>query len=401
MSRLWLDPTFGISGDMVLGVLVGLGAPIDAVRADLEGLAISGWSIEESTTSRAGIAATRVTVTVDGDRDAPHRAWSTIDSLLRASDLPPPVAAGARATFRLLGETEAAMHQIDIDEVHFHEVGAIDAVVDIVGAWSALGHLGLDEVHAGPVGLGHGTVAAAHGQLPIPAPATAALLRDVPITSVDSATETVTPTGAALLKTMVGAWGPIPAGWLRATARGAGGRDPATHPNVVTGMIVESAGLEPAGSGVPEPSDARPVAAIVLATNVDDTTPEVLGHVLDRLLEAGADDAWLVPIGMKKSRPGHELRVLCRPDLASALTEIVFAETGTLGLRAEPVTKYVLDRRTETVTVRGHPVRVKVGPHGSKPEHDDLVTLARATGASVRQLAAEAARARPASDAQR
>lgn len=398
MKRLWLDPGFGASGDMLLGVLVALGAPIDDVRADLAGLGVSGWSIDEQPTDRAGIGATRVTVDVDHTHDDDHthdhdhdhthdedRRWSAIDELLASARLPIRVATGARATFRLLGEVEAAIHGVGIDDVHFHEVGAVDAIVDIVGAWAALDRLGVDEVHAGPVGLGAGgTVVAAHGTLPVPAPATLDLLTGLPVKGLDSPQETVTPTGAALLATMVDTWGPIPAGRLQASARGAGGRNPDTHPNVVSGVLIE-AGPAPQG-------DPAAVPSFVLSTNLDDTTPEILGHTIDRLLAAGVDDAWLVPIGMKKNRPGQELRVLCRPGLVDDVAGIVFAETGTLGLRIAPVEKRVLARRFETVTIRGRSIRIKIGPHGAKPEHDDVVAAANQLDVPVRQLALEAVR---------
>ena len=235
--RLWLDPGFGASGDMMLGTLIGIGASIDRVRTDLETLNVSGWSVELTTAVRAGISATRVVV------DAPeqagnHRSWSTIDALIASAELPTSVAEGARRSFRLLGEAEAAIHNLDLDEVHFHEVGALDAIVDIVGSWSALGQLDVDEVHSGPVGLGHGTVEAAHGTLPVPAPATVVLLQGATIRPVEIAMETVTPTGAALLAAMVDTWGVIPPGRLTASSRGAGGRNPATHPNVVSAMII-------------------------------------------------------------------------------------------------------------------------------------------------------------------
>ena len=405
MTSLWLDPGFGASGDMLLGALVGVGAPLDKIRHDLSGLAVDGWEITHTETDRAGIAATRVEVTLtsnqpeDGHHHPHHRAWSTIDDLLANADLPSAVSEGARRTFRALGEVEAAIHMVDIDEVQFHEVGAVDAIVDIVGTWSALHHLGVDEVNAAPVGLGGGgTVSSAHGELPVPAPATTALLEGLPIRGLDSPTETVTPTGAALLATMVTEWGPIPSGRLMTSGRGAGGRNPTTHPNVISAILVEpgpptnTAGL----ADHPEPwtaavTGATPMPAVVLATNVDDVTPEVLGNTIDRLLAAGADDAWLVPIGMKKSRPANELRVLCSSDLAPLLAQVVFSETGTLGLRSEPVTKLILDRHLESVSIRGFAVRVKVGPNGVKGEHDDLVKVSTATGISIRQLALEAA----------
>lgn len=381
---LWLDPGFGASGDMILGALIGAGAPIEAVRADVATLGVEGWAIEAGPVTRAGIAATRTTVALAAAPEH-HRPWSTIDALLARSDLPPEVAAGARATFRALGAVEAAMHDVEIDEVHFHEVGALDAIVDIVGSWSARHHLGVASVAAGPVGLGSGGhVDAAHGRLPVPAPATLDLLAGLPVVGLDATTETVTPTGAALLATMVDRWGPIPTGRLVATARGAGGRDPATHPNVVTALVVETGPVASGGDGTAtEPS-------VVVATNVDDVTPEVLAHLVEALLAAGADDAWIVPIVMKKGRPAHEVRVLCRPALVAAVARIVFAETGTLGLRTESVTKHVAPRRFEEVAIRGGTVRMKVGPDGAKPEHADLAELARATGAPLRALAAEA-----------
>jgi uncharacterized protein (TIGR00299 family) protein len=362
---------------MLLGALLGLGAPIEEVRRHLAGLDVGGWTIEVEPAERAGISANRARVET-GAEPAHHRAWSMIDGLLAAAALPPEVATGARATFRLLAAAEAAIHRVEIDDVHFHEVGAVDAIVDIVGTWSARHQLGVIEVHAGPVGLGNGTVRAAHGLLPAPAPATLALLEGLPVRPVDSPTETVTPTGAALLAAMVDHWGPIPAGRLAGSARGAGGRDPASHPNVVTAVLIDPA--EAPGA----------TTSTVLATNLDDATPEIIGHTVDRLLEAGADDAWVVPVGMKKGRPGHELRVLCQPALAPALRELLFIETGTLGVRAETVVKHTVDRTFLPVEVRGHTIMIKVGPHGAKPEHDDLVAAGRATGVPVRRLALEA-----------
>lgn len=395
MTRhLWLDPGFGASGDMLLGALLGLGVPLEAVRADVAGLATSGWSIDLEPVARAGISATRAVVEAE-EQPHHHRSWSSIDAQLAAADLPEPVRAGARRTFRLLGEVEAGIHGVGIDEVHFHEVGALDAIVDIVGCWSALGHLDVASVSSGPVGLGAGVVRSAHGHLPAPAPATVELLVGASVRPVDWASETVTPTGAALLRAMVGRWGPIPSGRLAGWARGAGGRNPGTHPNVIGALLIEADASPAAAEPAPADGAALPAApstemAVVLATNLDDATPEVLGHTLGRLLEAGADDAWVVPIAMKKNRPGHELRVLCRPALADALEAVVFAETGTLGLRRELVAKQVLARAWRAVTVRGQEVRLKAGPYGVKPEHDDLAALSRATGLPLRQLAAEA-----------
>ena len=380
MTALWIDPGFGASGDMLLGVLVGLGADVDTVREQLAALPVGGWTIEASTTTRCGLGATRVAVRADELEH--HRHWSDIDAMLAgASGLSERVRAGSRATFLRLGEIEAAAHDVPLDHVHFHEVGAVDAIVDIVGVWIALDLLDLDAVSSGPVGLGHGTVCGAHGMLPLPAPATASLLAGAPVRSIDVEMETCTPTGAALLAT-IGTWGPMPSGTLLATARGAGGRDPNTHANVVTAHLVDTA-LDGVGT-------TTSTAAIVLSTNLDDVTPEVLAHTLDRLLVAGADDAWVVPIVMKKTRPAFELCALTTAALAPALRAIISAETGTLGIRDTAATKHAQPRRVDEVEIDGMTVRVKVGPHGAKPEHDDLVALATATGRPLRRLAAEA-----------
>ncbi|MEM9565909.1 MAG: nickel pincer cofactor biosynthesis protein LarC [Actinomycetota bacterium] len=392
VRHVWFDPTFGAAGDMLLGALLGLGAPVGQVRAGLDGLGVDGWTLDHATVERSGLSAHRAEV--DAPAGHHHRSWSSIDTLLAGADLPTTVSTGARATFRRLGEVEAAIHRVDLDQVHFHEVGALDAIVDIVGSWLALHLLGAAGASSGPVGLGSGTTTAAHGRLPVPAPATADLLAGAPIHPIDVAAETVTPTGAALLATMTDRWGPIPAGRLLGTARGAGGRDPDGHPNVVTAHLLDVADVPGRGAG----PGASHQPAVQLTTNLDDLTPEVIGHVITRAIAAGADDAWAGPIVMKKNRPGVALHVLCHPDRLTELQELVFAETGTLGLRVQPMDKRVLDRRFETVEIRGHRIRIKVGPHGAKPEHEDLVEAAVGTGIPVRRLAAEAIAARSEND---
>ena len=383
MTRsLWLDPTFGASGDMLLGTLVGLGVELDAITTALEALDVDGWTVDESATTRCGLSATRVSVSTTTHEHAHEhgRRWSTIDSMIADLDLPELVKTGARTTFRRLGEIEAAAHAVELDEVHFHEVGAVDAIVDIVGVWIGIGLLDVDDITVGPVGLGHGTVKGSHGVLPLPAPATASLLAGAPVRPLDIEMETCTPTGAALLATL-GSWGPMPAGVLIASSRGAGGRDPDTHPNIVTGHLIAT-----------RPGTSTPTgdAAVVLETNLDDVTPEVLGYVIERLLKAGADDAWVTPIVMKKSRPAHQLSALTTPDRANNLRAIISAETGSLGIRQIAADKFPLDRTVTTVSLVGHPVRIKSGPHGAKPEHDDLVVVARSTGTPLRELALQA-----------
>jgi pyridinium-3,5-bisthiocarboxylic acid mononucleotide nickel chelatase len=386
-SALWLDPGFGASGDMLLGVLAGLLDDPARSLEPLSGLGLRGCDVRFERVVRGGLSASRAVVTTGESHH--HRRWSDIDRMLAESPLSAPVIDGARRTFRALGEVEAIQHDVPIDDVHFHEVGALDAIVDIVGVWLLVEALRQRRaepampVVVGPVGLGHGTVRAAHGILPLPAPATVALLRGRPTRPLDAEMETCTPTGAALLVTLAERWGPLPAGRLGPTARGAGGKDPHGHPNVVTAVLVEC-------EGGPERADWRAESAVVLETNLDDVTPEVLAHAVERLLDLGVADAWIVPIVMKKGRPAHELRVLCDPELADRATALILAETGTLGVRRHVIAKQVAHRQTTTIMLRGHEIGIKQGPHGSKPEHADLVRLSAATGLSVRRLADEA-----------
>jgi len=380
-SQLWIDPTFGASGDMLLGAFAGLLDDPEGELAGLDQLGLDGYEIEVGATIRNGLTSTRVQVTTSGHEHG--RSWSVIDRLLVDADLPERVSEGARRSFRRLGEVEAAQHGVEIDDVHFHEVGAVDAIVDIVGVWLLFEALSrtkgpIATVVVAPVGIGHGTVEAAHGTLPLPAPATMALLEGCPVRRLDHEGETCTPTGAVLLTTLATEWGQIPNGRPGPAARGAGKRNPSTHPNVVSAVLVEGG------------SENSFVEATLIETNVDDVTPEVLAHTIDRLLSVGADDAWVVPVVMKKGRPGHEIRVLCRPDLASVVRSVLVAETGSLGSRTSRVDKEELQRSSATVELRGEAVSIKVGPHGAKPEHDDLVALAASTGIPIRLLAIEA-----------
>ena len=374
---LWCNPAFGVAGDMWMAALLDAGADEEFVRDQLGALAVPGWTLHLGPTTRRGLVATRVRV--EAPEHDHHRPWSLIDAMLADASLHPAVAAGARRTFRALGESEAVVHGTELDHVHFDEVGAVDAIVDIVGCWAALVSLRVDEVVSAPIGLGWGSEAMAHGRVPVPAPAVLELLVGIPTVPVDAPAETATPTGVALLVSMVDRWGPPPAGTLVATGRGAGSWDPDSHPNVVTAVLFD-----------PSPADLAAVTATVLETNLDDVTAEVLAHVVDRALAHGADDAWIAPVVMKKGRPGHVLSVLCRPELSASLRALVAAETGTLGIRERTVDKHELARRMDVVDLDGQPVRVKVGPHGAKAEHDDVAAAAAALGRSVRDVSAAA-----------
>lgn len=378
---LWINPAVGVAGDMLVAALVDVGADLEVIRDLVDTVGLPDWTLEATPGARRGITAT--TVTVDAPDHDHHRSWSTIDSMLAAAALPGPVRDGARGTFRRLAVAEASVHGIDVDAVHFHEVGAVDAIVDVVGAWSGWFDLGMPTVTSAPVGLGTGSAPMTHGTLSVPAPATLELLRGHPVAPVDAVGETATPTGAAILTELATGWGPMPAGTIAAIGRGAGSWDPPTHANVVTVVIYEPA---TGSTGV----HADVVDAVLVETTVDDVTPEVLGHLIDRALAVGADDAWILPATMKKHRPGHEVRVLCPPERLPAVRHLLASETGTLGLRESSVRKHELVRRTTEVVVGGHVIRVKVGPYGAKAEHDDVVVAATALGRPLRDVAADA-----------
>jgi len=370
---LWLNPTAGLSGDMLLGALLDLGAPLDAVRAAIASTGVQGWSVEPIRVQRQGIRALHAQVAVTDS--ASERSAAELIELVSGAQ-PEPVGAVARAAVLSLAEVEADIHGMSIDEVHLHELGGIDTVVDTVGVAAAAHALGLSSVWSTPLRLGHGQTMSAHGMLPVPAPATLALLAGVPIVGVPGGSETVTPTGAALLAALGCRYGEIPAMTLARTGYGAGTRDTPERPNVLTALL-----------GLPTVTSSGREPLTVLETTVDDVTGEVLGQLIDRLLSAGAVDAWIASVAGKKNRPTQVITALCQPSDDAAVTAVLMAETGTLGVRRIDAQRDVLPRSEGRVIVAGHEVRVKVGPHRAKPEYDDLVEIARATGAPVRVIA--------------
>ncbi|OAK54395.1 nickel pincer cofactor biosynthesis protein LarC [Rhodococcoides kyotonense] len=370
---LWLNPIAGISGDMMLGALLDLGAPIDVVRDAIESTGITGWTLETESVERQGVRATHAIVTVDDHVPARH-ASELLDMASRA--MPEQVSQFAVRAIRSVAETEAKIHDSTVEKVHLHELGGVDTIVDTVGVAAALAALDITAVYSGAVGLGIGQTHAAHGLLPVPAPATLGLLRGARVVGVDTDTETVTPTGAALLATSGTRYGPVPAMTMHSVGYGAGTRDTPGRPNVLTAVL-----------GTPV-SDADPVdAMVVLETNLDDVTGEVLAVVVERLLAAGAADAWISPGTGKKGRPMHTVSALCSQLAAATVEERLLAETGTLGVRRTIVDRRTLPRRWIDVEIEGMTVRVKVGPHRAKPEHDDLHRVSDATGIPVRTLA--------------
>jgi len=374
----WFHCFSGIAGDMALGALIDAGADLDEVRTLLARLPVSDWSIEAEPVLRGGIASTQVHVhTTD---HAVVRTAAHIAGLVSEARLPAPVSTRALATFRALAEVEGRLHRRPPEQVHFHEVGGIDAIVDIVGTCAALHLLGVDEVHASPVAHGTGMIRAAHGLLPNPPPAVVELLRGAPTYGVEIPLELTTPTGAALLAANVTRWGPLPALQISASGFGAGARELDGRPNsvqVVLGTLVD---VEAVGMARP----GQPV--VLLEANLDDATGEVLAHTVQSLLEAGAHDAWVTPIVMKKGRPAHVVSALADPALAEQVGRTLAAETGTLGLRGTTLERWPAARLLQTVEVDGLAVRVKVSPGRVKVEHDDAARVARTRGLPLREV---------------
>jgi len=371
----WFHCFSGIAGDMALGALIDAGADVDEVRTLLARLPVSGWELETETVLRAGIGGTKVHVHTEAD--PPHRAAAEVAAIVAAADLPDRVARRALATFRALAEAEGHLHRRPPETVHFHEVGALDAIVDVVGTCAALEVLGVDSVASSAVADGTGTVRAAHGELPVPVPAVINLLAGAPTYGLPIARELTTPTGAALLAANVVEWGPMPAMTITASGFGAGTADLGDRPNLTQVVLGTRSASVAGGAGQP---------VVLLETNVDDVTGEVLAHTLGALLDAGAHDAWLTPIVMKKGRPAHTVHVLADPAAADALRAVLVTETGTLGVRGLSMQRWPQARSIEAVEVDGHVVRVKVSAGRAKAEHDDAAAAARALGLPLREV---------------
>lgn len=380
----WLDCSAGCSGDMLLGAVVDAGAPLAVLQAAVDSVGVEPVRLSAAAVTRGGLGALKVDVTVSVR--ARTRTWRDVRGLIEDAGLPGPVRATALAVFARLAAAEAAVHRVAAEDVHFHEVGALDAVADVVGAAAGLHALGLTALTASPVVLGSGTTRGAHGPLPVPAPAVLALLTGVPVLAGPVAREMTTPTGAALLATVVAAYGPLPPLVLRRTGVGAGTRDPAGIANVLRLVL---------GDGQPDGPRAAVATELVLETNVDDLDPRLWPGVLAALLAAGAADAWLTPVLMKKGRPAHRLSVLVAAAHAPAVREVVFRETSTLGLREHAVAKHALERAQLTVDVAGQSVRVKLGLLAGEvvnvmPEWEDVAAAAAVLARPAKQVLREA-----------
>ncbi len=382
----WLDCSSGVSGDMLLGALVDTGVPLTVLQRAVDAVAPEPVALRAERVSRGALAGTRVHV--EGTESHSHRAWSDVRALLQTPQAQQVPGIGrALAAFEALAVAEAAVHGTEPQDVHFHEVGALDAIADVVATCAGFDHLGLQALHASPVALGGGTVQAAHGRIAVPGPAVVRLLAAAPTYGGPVDHELATPTGAALLRTLVSSWGHAPTMVGTTQGFGAGGRDFQGHANVLR-LVVGQLWEQPAHL-VGRTTD------LVLETNVDDLDPRLWPHAIASLLQAGASDAWLTPILMKKGRPAHTLHVLVTPERAAAVREVVFAQTSAIGVRESVVAKHALERYEVTVDVDGQPVRVKVaGQDGrtlnAQPEWEDVAAAATALGRPAKTVLAQA-----------
>lgn len=389
----WWHCFAGIAGDMAMGSLVDAGADLASVERELAGLEVGGWALEAEQVQRGGLAATKVHVRVNSQdsRSEPERTYAHIVGLLNEARLPERARRRSLAVFERLAQVEGRLHRRSIEEVHFHEVGSVDAIIDVVGTCVALEVLDVDEVQASPVALGSGLARGSHGLLPVPAPAVAELLRGAPVYGSAQPFEMTTPTGAAILAALAGGWGPVPAMEVVSSGFGAGSREIDGMPNVLQVVLGCQDTGRGQGAGRDESGrDSRQVV-VQIEANLDDVTGEVLGHAVSALLAAGAYDAWVVPVVGKKGRPAQVLSALGDPARADALAEVIATETGSLGVRFKSMDRWVAGRRIEGVEVEGHRVRVKLGSAGSvKAEFDDAASVAAATGLVVREVARQA-----------
>lgn len=377
MKIAYLDCYSGVAGDMLLGAMLDAGLDAERFRAEIAKLGIDGVEVQADKTIRRGITGTDVKVVTGHDHA--HRHLSTIEKIIDGSAIDAAAKETAKKIFRRLGEAEAAVHGISIEKVHFHEVGAVDAIVDICGAAIGLAMLGVEKLYCSPLNLGSGTVKAAHGVMPVPAPATARLVKGLPTYSDGPTVELTTPTGAAIVSTLCESFGPMPPMSIDAIGYGAGDKDFPDRANMLRLVIGES-------SAAPEATEIS-----VIEANIDDMSPEWAGYARTRLLEEGALDVTLTPSFMKKDRPGYMLSVLAQPADRDRLADLLFAETTTLGVRYYAAQRRVLDRSSVAVSTPYGEVRVKVASESGvvrnfAPEFDDCRRLAEQNKAPLKQV---------------
>jgi len=377
MRTLYFDCFAGASGDMILGALVAAGADARALREQLALLNVAGFEISFETVVRSGISATHAVVSAADQTQ--HRHLSAILEIIAKSRLSEAVKARASRIFERLGEAEARIHNVAIERIHFHEVGALDAIVDVVGACIGFELLGVERFVSSPLHVGSGTVEMAHGRFPVPPPAVVELLRDAPIYATDIKGELVTPTGAAIISTLcAGEFGALPPMRVAASGYGAGTRQYKDFPNVLRVLIGET--------GEARASDPAGERLFMIETNLDDTSPQIAGYTLERAFALGALDCFLTPVQMKKNRPGVLVSILCRAAEREALTKLLFDETTTLGVRSYEVERRALAREFVSAETEFGAINVKVGRRGDgsvsnvAPEYEDCRAAALSAG---------------------
>ena len=381
MKIAYFDCFSGISGDMTLGALVDCGVEIASIERELRRLKLPDWQISAEKVKRGALFATRVKVETHEHHH--HRGLSEIRRMIEQAELAPRVKARATQIFERLGAAEAKVHQVEIEKVHFHEVGAVDAIVDIVGAAVGFEILGIDEFACSALDTGAGQVKTAHGILPVPAPATAELLRGAPAYSSGIAKELVTPTGAAIATTLATRFGEMPPLHLSSIGYGAGSADLAERPNVLRLLVGDAVGMEKG-----ERWDA-PVS--VIEANVDDMSPQIYGYFAERALAAGALEVFSTPVQMKKNRPGLLVTLLCEPASLNRLIDLVFSETTTIGIRMHEVRRRTLERELITIDTPLGEVRMKVSRLNGRmlnaaPEYEDCRRIAEEKGIPLKQV---------------
>jgi hypothetical protein len=383
VKTLYLDAFSGISGDMMLGALADLGVPLEVYRRTAETLGLQEVDIEAGRTERRGIGGVKVNV-----RDRAHgvvRTYAHVRDLIEDSSLPRSVKEKSLQVFGILAEAESRIHSRDIEKVHFHELSSVDTMVDVVGSIAGLAYLEVEEVISSPLPLGTGRIKTAHGIYPIPVPAVAEILKDVPVYSTGIPTELVTPTGAALVKALASDFGLLPAMRLEKVGYGAGERD-LEMPNLLRVFL---------GERTASLSGAALERRLVISANIDDMNPELFPYVMEKLFDRGAEDVWLTPIQMKKSRPAVTLNALVPPSRREEVKRVFFEETKTLGLRITEVEKEFVPRETVTVTTPYGPVKVKVAwsegrPVNVAPEYEDCRKAAEERGVPLKEVYAAA-----------
>ncbi|HVF92119.1 MAG TPA: nickel pincer cofactor biosynthesis protein LarC [Blastocatellia bacterium] len=388
MRLLYFDCFAGVSGDMIIGAFIDLGLDLDELRCQLASLNLSGYELSAAPVKRGGIAATKFEVRVD-EASQPARRLSDIAAMINDSTISDRSKAGSLRVFERLAEAEARVHASTKGRVHFHEVGAVDSIIDIVGSVIGLELLGVEQVISSPLRVGRGSVTAAHGVLPVPAPGTAELLKGVPVYAGEIDGEFVTPTGAAILTTFSTAFRELPPVSIDRIGYGAGTRDPKDFPNALRLLLCDSSGEKP--------SDGRE-GIVVVETNIDDMNPQAFGHVMERAFALGALDLFLTPVQMKKDRPGVLITALCEASKLDAIIGMLLRETTTLGVRYYEAKRRVLDRALETVETGFGPARVKVARDGGRtlhfqPEYEDCLRLAESSGAPLIDVQAAASAA--------